>query len=156
METEPRKQVEIELQLITTLFLQQKCVYSMAVLVKEDRRTMLLLPFNNEIQKDLASAALKDLVIRADPDIVVYVAEAWSAHVKPEELKNPNYTRPSERPDRIEIIAVQIEFKTGEKYSCHADIVRNGDSVKLKEFEYIADQNSMGKFVDFYPPKSVQ
>ena len=128
----------------------------MAVLVKEDRRTMMLLPFNNEIQKDLASAALKDLVIRADPDIVVFVAEAWSAYVKLEELKNPNYTRPSERKDEMEIVAVQIEFKTGEKYSCHADIVRNGDSVELKEFEVIADQNSMGKFVDFYPPKSVQ
>jgi hypothetical protein len=136
--------------LITNFFNKFKYLNAFCLLIKNDKITCVPLSFSNDIQKDIMSAGIKELVKRSDPDTVVYACEAWSIHASKEEDLDM-MIRPSERQDRVEIVMIQIEFRTGEKFGCSADIIRTESSARLGDFKIMDAKYSMGRFADFYP-----
>jgi hypothetical protein len=146
----PRELVNNELKVVGQIFAQRKIIQPMVVLIKQGARSLWPLAFENSYEKEVLSELIKTLVSRSMPDTVVYMAEAWMAAVAnlEEYRKSP---RIKERADRKEIVMVQIEFKTGEQFSCIADIIRNGDAAWLGKFT-IEDKNfGTGRFMDFFP-----
>jgi hypothetical protein len=135
---------------VRDLFNVRKGIGAFCVIMKDDRETFIPVSFSNDAQKDMVSMGIKDLVKRSNPDAVVYASEAWSRILSKEESLT-NITRPSEHKDRVEMVMVQIEFRTGEKFGCSAKIIRTGSDVRLSDFEIFDAQNTMGRFVDFYP-----
>jgi hypothetical protein len=149
-EITPREFVDIELKLIEKVFDQTHVLRPMIIIVKDNDRYVIPASFQNDLHKDIVSQGIKDLVKKADPDIVIYSAEAWSATL--DEYIDGVTPPASQQPNRVEIIAAQIEFKTGEKYSCQARILRHGDQPpRLDKFEVSTGGMSMGRFVDFFP-----
>ena len=145
-----RQFVDLELKLVRHIFNDQKCIEPMVVLVKGDTRTLTPVMFQNgdDDSKDIVSEGIKVLVRMFNPDAVVYMCEAWGVKSTKYDL---NEVRPSEHPNRIELLMVRIEFKTGEKYDCSANIIRKEKEVLLSDFEIIPGETTMGRFVDFYP-----
>jgi hypothetical protein len=151
MEKDQRQFIEVELKLINQMFDTQKEIYPMCVLVKDDRRFLVPVSYSSSAHKDIVSQGIKDLVKTSDPDVVVYVAEAWSGTIRSkfDRLPLDVYSNP----ERIEIVMAQIEFKTGEKYGCEAKIIRDGGAPKLGEFKISTGDCSFGRFTDFFPIK---
>jgi hypothetical protein len=148
--------VEQELKIVRMLFEKTKSLDPLFILIHEDHRAVLPVGFANDDHKDILSTAIKELVKKTQPDAVIYMAEAWMIKVSQEEMSKHELPRPSIRKDRIECINVQIEFKTGERFGCTANITRHGHQVELGEFN-IADGLMMsGRFTDFYPPTRLQ
>jgi hypothetical protein len=145
----PRELVDQELILIEKTFNMQKVLNPMVVFIKDNHRSIIMAEFHNDAHKDMVSQGIKDLVKINGPDIVIYSAEAWSTVVK--EYKEGVTPRPAYHPDRIEIVVAQIEFKTGEKYSCQAKILREKGKAWLDKFDVMQGGMSMGRFVDFFP-----
>lgn len=145
----PREQVDLELQIIANVFNVRKVVDPMVIFIKDDKRSMVLAEFRNDIHKDILSQGIKELVAKSMPDIVVYTAEAWMTFEK--NYKPGETIRPAYHPNRVEIIVARIEFKTGEKFDCHAKILRSKGEATLDKFEVMPGGMSMGRFVDFYP-----
>jgi hypothetical protein len=146
----PSEFVTQELGLIRQTFDQLKVLNPMVVFIKDDRRTIIGVEFHNDAHKDVMSEGIKELVKRSMPDIVIYSAEAWMAVMK--EYKEGITPPPRNHPDRIEIVVVRVEFKTGEKYDCSAKILREKGKAWLDKFDINPDGGmSMGRFVDFYP-----
>jgi len=145
----PKQFAEQELKKITEAFNEQGMIDTAVYFFKDDNRFAIPVTFNNEAQKVAVEQGVKDMVKRAMPDTVIYVSEAWAAWL------NDDPRMPTDRPDRIEVVVVQIEFKTGEKYGCAADIIRNGGNIHLGEFKIVEGEQAQGLFTDFYPPSSV-
>jgi hypothetical protein len=146
----PSEFVTQELGFIEKTFNQFNVLSPMVVFVKDNRRTIIAAEFHNDAHKDMVSEGIKELVKRAEPDVVIYSAEAWMIVAK--EYKEGVTIRPSYHPDRIEIVTARIEFKTGEKYDCSAKILREKGKAWLDKFDINPDGGmSMGRFVDFYP-----
>lgn len=139
--------VNTELKLIEFVFNKAHVLKPMVILIKDEKRTGLIAEFHSEIHKEMMSQGIKDLVKVLEPDVVIYFAEAWTYRAK--SLKD--YVPASQHPNRIEIVSVRIEFKTGEKYDCEAKILRQDGQVHLDKFEILPGGMSMGRFVDFYP-----
>jgi hypothetical protein len=150
----PREIVDVELNAVRFLFDTQKEIHPMAVFVRDGEHNMLPLTFDNDYEKDLASNMIRRIVKKENPDAVIYMAEAWSLILKEKELPK-DLPRPSESKDRIEVVIVTIEFKTGEKFSCQARILREKDTVTLDKFDVSQDQMLMGRFVDFFKPEKL-
>jgi hypothetical protein len=149
---EPRELVELELKLIIRMFEIQKEIYPMVVLVKDDKRYQVPVHYENTAHKDIVSQGIKDLVKKSEPDIVVYIAEAWTKVITSKLDRLPASISPSD-PDRIEVVIAQIEFKTGEKFGCQAKILTRDTIRQLDKFEIMDTDRSMGRFVDFFPIK---
>ena len=147
---EPREFVDQELNLISAMFAVQKEIYPMAVLVKDDKRYGIPVRYENAAHKDIVSQGIKDLVKASEPDIVIYMAEAWVIVIK-DKSDRLSLPVPSKHPDRTEIVVVQIEFKTGEKFGCQAQILRDHGTPRLDKFEVLVTDVTMGRFVDFFP-----
>lgn len=150
MTLEPKDFVDIELKIINMMFEAQKEIYPMVVLIKDDKRFQVPVSYSNSAHKDIVSQGIKDLVRTSDPDVVVYVAEAWTKVIQGKLDRLP--TNIAQDPERIEIVTVQIEFKTGEKYGCSAQILRDGVP-HLSKFEVNPFDLSFGRFTDFFPIK---
>lgn len=148
-EIDPRKLVDQELKIIRRIFDEQKTVEPMVVLIKDEGRVFTPVSFMNNEHKDIVSEGIKALVGLTDPDVVIYMAEAWC--VRGDKDMRIDGIVPSEHPERTEMIIVRIEFKTGQKYDCIADITREKGIASLTEFTIIPGDCSMGRFVDFYP-----
>jgi hypothetical protein len=148
-ELTPREFVDQELMLMTHVFNQQTVVHPMVFFVKDGKRSAFIAEFRNDLHKQMLSDGIKELVKRSEPDMVIYSAEAWAAYV-PEYIEGVT-PRPINQPNRIEIVIVHIEFKTGEKYDCQAKIIREKGKAHLDKFEILPGGLSMGRFVDFYP-----
>lgn len=148
----PRELVEMELQIINLMFEERQEIYPLVIFIKDDQRFGIPAAAENNVHKDIIEQGIKDLVKKSQPDIVIYMAEAWVVIVKNKADRLP-ILPPRENPDRLEIVLVQIEFKTGEKFSCDAEILRNGDIAKLNKFNIQDGGVSMGRFMDFFPPK---
>jgi hypothetical protein len=148
-ELTPREFVDQELMLMEHVFNQQNVVHPMIVFVKDNRRSAFIAEFRNDLHKEMLSEGIKELVKRSEPDMVIYSAEAWVTYL-PEYIEGVT-TRPMHHPDRIEMVVVHIEFKTGEKYDCQAKIIREKGVAHLDKFEVLPGGLSMGRFVDFYP-----
>jgi hypothetical protein len=145
----PREFVDQELMLMGHVFNEQNVIHPMVVFVKNGQRSAVMAEFRNDLHKEILSESIKELVKRSEPDVVIYAAEAWTVNV-------PKYTegvtpRPMYHPDRVEVIIVRIEFKTGEKYDCQASIIRERGKPRLSKFEVLPGGMTMGRFVDFYP-----
>jgi len=147
----PRAFVKQELKLVQEMFNVQKSIGPMFIMIRNNQRDVILIDTANDSDKDIASLTLKEIVKMTKPDIVVYMSEAWALYL-PKGTNFEDVTRPMFNPDRIEQLVVQIEFKTGEKFGCSANILRDKGEVKLSEFEIMDAKLSTGKFVDFFPP----
>jgi hypothetical protein len=144
----PQEIVQEELAIITRFFNREKEMDTIFILVNDDFHVSLPVIFNNTTEKDHASIRLRQLTAEAMPDYVIYVSEAWTVCVEDEDKDIP----PSEHPDRIEIVLVTIEFKTGEQFLCTANIKRDNDTVQLEEFQVKPNPRSnTGRFMNFYP-----
>jgi hypothetical protein len=148
-EITPREFVDRELMLMEHVFNEQNVVHPMVVFVKNNQRSGIMVEFRNDLHKEILSESIKELVKRSDPDIVIYAAEAWTVTVPISEYTER--TRAFNNPNRIEVVVVRIEFKTGEKYDCEAKIIRERGKPRLSKFEVLPGGMSMGRFVDFYP-----
>ena len=151
---EPREFIQEELKLINLMFEKKKEIYPMVVLIKEGKRHLIPVYFDNDAHKDIVSQGIKDLVKKSEPDVVIYMAEAWTVTVKDKQMRM-GIPRPLEHPDKLEVLLVHIEFKTGEKYGCQAHILRDKGLSQLSKFEILDQDLSMGRFVDFFPQKRV-
>jgi hypothetical protein len=149
----PHEHVMLELKIINKMFDELKVIQPMVVFIKDDNRIAVAAEFHSDIHKDIVSQGIKDLVAKSEPDVVIYVAEAWAVTLPSGFFQN--YPRPADHKDRVEIICAQIEFKTGEKYSCSAKILREGGNARLDKFEISKGGMTMGRFVDFFPVKNV-
>lgn len=145
--------ITIELVLLSSLFEVQKGINPFAIIVKGEDRFLVPLTYKNATHKDIVSQGLKDLVRTMEPDAIVYAAEAWIKLVKSVNDEMP--TSLADDPDRGEILMVQIEFKSGEKYSCMANIIREKEDVKLSQFDIKSSEPISGRFCDFYPPRTL-
>lgn len=147
---EPREFVDQELKIIEGIFFARKQINPMVILIKDDRRYPMPVSYQNTAHKEIVSQGIKDLVKRSEPDVVVYMAEAWTKFIKNNLDRIPTSILPSDL-DKEEIIAVQIEFKSGEKFGAEARIIREGKNIHLGPFRVVDAMWSMGRFVDFFP-----
>lgn len=151
---EPREFVDQELKIIEGIFFARKQINPMVILIKDDRRYPMPVDYQNTAHKEIVSQGIKDLVKRSEPDVVVYMAEAWTKFIRGNIDRIPTSILPSDL-DKEEIVAVQIEFKSGEKFGAEARIIREGRNVHLGPFRILNADLSMGRFVDFFPVKRV-
>jgi hypothetical protein len=149
---EPREFVDQELNLISATFAVQKGLNPMVVLIKDDQRYAIPVQYQNAAHKDIVSQGIKDLVKTSQPDIVVYMAEAWIKIIKGRLDRLPESIHPEDF-HKEEIVAVQIEFKSGEKFGCEAKILRDKGIPRLDKFEIRSSDYTLGRFVDFFPIK---
>jgi len=147
---EPREYVDLELKLLHQIFDIQQEIYPMAVIVKDGNRFQVPINYTNAAHKEIVAQGIKDLVKKSDPDMVVYVAEAWAKIVRD---KLDRLDIAAHDPDKYEIVVVQIEFKTGEKYGAEAQITMYEGKRLLKDWEIVDCNMSMGRFMDFFPAK---
>jgi hypothetical protein len=110
--------------------------------------------YKNAAHKDIVSQGIKDLVKGSEPDIVIYMAEAWAKVIVDKSDRIPIAIAPND-PDKYEILVVQIEFRSGEKFGAEAKIIRKEQEVHLEPFRIMDADFSMGRFVDFFPVKRV-
>ena len=125
----------------------------MVTLIEGDRRFPIPLHYRDDEQKEIVSIGIKNLVKERKPDVVIYIAEAWAVIIKDKIDRLDFIPRPTYHPGRVEQVIAQIEFKTGEKFGCYANIIRDGPNPRLEKF-ITNDQSrnmSMGRFCDFYP-----
>jgi hypothetical protein len=151
---EPREFVDYELSLIAATFAIQKAIEPIAVLIKDDQRYAVNAYCENEAHKEIVSQGIKDLVKRSEPDVVVFMAEAYTKIIKGRRGVIPARISPSDL-EALEIVSVQIEFKTGEKFGCEAKINRDRGIVRLEKFEIHDASTDFGRFTDFFPIKRV-
>jgi hypothetical protein len=149
---EPREFVDLELKLLHQAFNLQQEIYPMVVIIKDDKRFQVPVNYTNEAHKSIVAQGIKDLVKKSDPDIVVYVAEAWTKIIR-DKLDRLEVGISATDPDKHEIVLAQIEFKTGEKYGAEALIIKYEGKRLLKDWMIIDSSTSMGRFVDFFPIK---
>ncbi|HEY1249065.1 MAG TPA: hypothetical protein VGE97_08770 [Nitrososphaera sp.] len=145
----PRELVDAELGLINLMFEKQHEIYPMCVIVKDHERYLIPVSLPNNARKDVIAQGIRDLVKRSNPDIVIFVAEAWVTIVKSklDRMQIPPYSH-----EKVEMISAHIEFKTGEKYGCEARIIREpGKLPRLEKFDVTDGKYDMGRFCDFFP-----
>lgn len=147
---EAREFVDLELKIVERIFLERKELNPMVVLIKNDERFGIPVHYENAAHKEIVSQGIKDLVKRFEPDVVVYMAEAWAKFIKNKFDRIPTSILPSDL-EKYEIVCVQIEFKSGEKFGAEAMIIREGQGVRLGQFRVVDAMWSMGRFVDFFP-----
>jgi hypothetical protein len=140
--------LEQELKNIEDHFKAAKEIYPTVIMIKDDNRFLFPASSQSSVQKDIVSQGIKDLVKKSDPDVVIYFAEAWMAPIR---MKQDRLIPISRADDKVEILLVHIEFKTGEKYSRLAHILRNGPEAKLSSFENLGVDLTSGRFMDFFP-----
>jgi hypothetical protein len=131
----PRDLVNNLLQYVTQEFYQHKGIQSTFIFIKNANQTEMPVQLGNEIHKNNMDITIKDLVRRSEPDAVVFISEGWTREL----VNSPT-----------ELVVVHIEFKTGEKFGCTAQITR-ADKLLLGQFEVHDAANDMGLFMDFYP-----
>lgn len=142
-----RDQVEVELGIIRETFNQAKMIPSVLILLKNEERFVLPFAFKNEEHKNVVAAGMRDLVKNTDPDVVIYVSEAWITKFSLDAIRMGKLLKESK--EREEMLTVQVEYKTGEKFGHCAKILRQGSKVRLGEFK--SYQPMGGRFMDFYP-----
>ncbi len=81
----------------------------------------------------------------------VFTSEAWSSKVKTEDHEKGNYIRPSEDPNRAEILMFAIETETTQKATSFEFIKNYSGDVVIsdKPFQEIEDEAMEGLFCNF-------
>ena len=115
----------------------------------------LAVPMRNDGDKDTVRAALDDAISKTNGVGIAFVTEAWAVSYEAEPgLFHDFYNqRPSQHPNRIEIVSIVCEHRTGASASFfQIPILRDGDKVTLGE----PQKNRMpriptgGRFNDFF------
>jgi hypothetical protein len=148
----PQEFVDQELRNINEIFESRQEIWPVVVLVKDDQRFQIPVKWNNAAHKDVIAQGIKDLVKKSEPDVVVYMGEAWMTRTESVADRMPI---PGRKPERFGIVLVQIEFKSGEKFGNYAKIMRNGADAHLNRFKSIKNDLSANRFMDFYPIKTI-
>jgi hypothetical protein len=150
----PQTIVKTELAIIKQVFDEEGKLDTTFVVVQDGAHISIPLILMPSTDRDRVSKTLRDLTAQVMPDFVIYISEAWCAIVSDNKCDLP----PSKHPDRVEIVIVTIEFKTGERFLCTANIKRENNTARLEEFEIKTDLSlgTTGRFMNFYPKVSAQ
>ncbi len=112
------------------IFLKDGYHSSIAFLVRDFRPIKHVeVPFENRSDKYLLMRLVADEVERCNANAVMLVGEQWAAKADPEQP----FLYPSEMPDRTEHLVLDVCAENGEKFSLNAQIIREGDTVKLAD-----------------------
>lgn len=120
------------------------------IFLKGDERFVMPCHLGDADHREIVSRGIKDLVEKAQPDVVIFMAEAWIAKFDIDLIRQGRLVRDSRQ--RQEVVSVQIEFKTGEKFARCAEIKRIKNHVILGRFTNLGINETVGRFMDFYPP----
>jgi hypothetical protein len=118
--------------------------------IQSDNGQFPLMALNAELDdKDLLAEAVKCILAKENADSYVYVAEAWGAIVKPEEIDT--VTSATNHPDRFEILAIYAE--DNERHiSGQFMITRDHDNrPSLSDFKQLKADMITGRFCDLLP-----
>lgn len=112
----------------------------------------MMMPFNDEHEKDVFADAIREICRRADAYACAFMSEAWSVQLENgEDLEQP----PSSDPRRREIVQLLIEYKRDPITSLIADIKRAvpGDETSKGTLGKFDEQQIEcgGRFVGFLP-----
>jgi hypothetical protein len=109
----------------------------------EGQCTILFALFKNDSEKDATVAKVRETFRKKNIIRYMFCSEAWALTVPTPTGPLP---RPSQHPDRVEVVIVEAEDKSGGSMTAHMLIHRKGDAVTLGEPEYFGDVSS-GRFV---------
>jgi hypothetical protein len=99
----------------------------------------------DERGKDIYAEAIQQVCKATKAVGAVFICEAWTARY---DADGGVVGRPSESPDRREILAVWLDHRDGRIY-CSAPIERDGDRATLGAFEWDdANADTFGRFVN--------
>ena len=84
-------------------------------------------------------------VTKTGADAAILISEAWG--VPADQLKP--YERPTDSPDRTEMLTLHMVCKSGTSFDFQAEILRDGDKVSLGE-THVADQGFNFAFAPFF------
>jgi hypothetical protein len=110
------------------------------------------IPFGNgafdDAGKDMFSGVLREAAKETEAVAVIVVTEAWSSSLVADPSGPLLVPRPSEDPNRREILNITVEHADG-FVCCDAPIIRDGDAVRLGDFTEDRDRGvSYGRFVN--------
>jgi hypothetical protein len=126
------------------VFAAQGCIDPMFFGTDAQGACIILCPaFDNDEQKEAAAAEARAIFKAKNIIRYVFCSEAWALTVPTTTDAIP---RPSKHPDRIEVVIVEAEDKSGKNLSVHMLIQRKGDTVTLGEPKYFGDTSS-GRFI---------
>lgn len=138
------------IQLVTNIFKQDKRLDPVVIgmVIKDGKPGIAILEglapfFRNDQDKELAARIIKEAAKEIKPVALMFATEAWLSERKREDLdkivdEDGNYkkgvTRPSEDPNRKEVLMIHLE--TFDKEGFHYfDIIRDGEKVSLTKRE---------------------
>lgn len=96
------------------------------------------MPFGNGEEKDKSALAIKILCEKANADFFVFVSEGWALKFNKDEKWDG--TRPSESPDKIEVLQFFLNLRDGSTYNISYKIIRNDKII----FKKLAEGNGDG------------
>lgn len=105
--------------------------------VSKDGDAMKTAPmiYEDDDEREIFVTSVKKMLIEDEAKWVATVSEAWTLVLKGKPPKMvESLPRPSEHPDRIEVVMVQLEYAGGAHYA-QGLIKRDGDEVTLEDFE---------------------
>jgi hypothetical protein len=138
-----REFLDTHIAAIGLTFVTQGCIAPM--FFGEDAEgqcTILFALFKNDSEKDATAAKVRETFRKKNVIRYVFCSEAWALVVPTPTGQLP---RPSQHPDRVEVVIVEAEDKSGQNLTAHMPIKRKGDAVTLGEPEYFGDVGS-GRF----------
>jgi hypothetical protein len=108
----------------------------------------LFLPWDPRLSKDEMRFAQDRIIERTQADIIINVMESWAVKIDEKEL---DVRRPSQHPERKEIVVVYGEAREGKTISMYIPIIRDGDSSRLAldQKERCLD-HAVGRFANYF------
>lgn len=104
--------------------------------------------------KDEVAAHIRAMLRDVEAESYVFMAEAWMVGIDPKEHRDPYTIRPSNHPDRIEVLTVYGE-NSERSISGSFNIVREeGKPPTLTDFKVMDGTNLAGRFVNMLPSHS--
>lgn len=117
----------------------------------------------NDQGKDVLAEILRDLTRKLDADLVLLVLESWMVKPDPAEAEYMMRegcfpVRPSQHPNRIEIVLFALEKPGGQQWSCWVEIQRDANRrpvipVAPPPLEHL---QSEGRFGNLFPADAAE
>lgn len=108
--------------------------------------------FDGDDAKDFVSAVVRNVLRRDRAEWVLHISEAWMLFL-PADAEIPD-ERPSEHPDRVEVVLYQLEDHEAGTVSASQRIIRSERKPYLDALNFDPETIvSMGRFVDLLPRK---
>ena len=112
----------------------------------------------NDPGKDAVAAMLQGFARQADADLAILMLESWMVKPNAEEARyikehGEFRVRPSQHPDRIEIILISVSKPGGQSWSAWVEIRRDGSGrpsipVEMPALEYLRNEGRFANLLD--------